>query len=155
MNHPNLAHWWQLKDAVKYRCRRLCEYCLMRNGYALHHRHYRTWGRERPEDVMLVCGLCHRLIHGLPLAAFYEGAPRCRPGSLADQGDDGHTDSPPWRAWLAGARAVAGVVLEERRRRRWQADLAAMDAEWKRLGLDEWLADLDIRRHAGLPAEKS
>jgi hypothetical protein len=134
-NHPNLAHWWRLKDEVKYRCRGLCEYCLVRDGYDLHHRHYRTWGHERPEDVMLVCGLCHCLIHGHPPPALYEGAPRCRPGSLAGRGDDGRSDSPAWRAWPAGAREAAGAELEERLRRRLEADRAAMAAEWERVGL--------------------
>lgn len=31
----------------------------------LHHRHYRTVGREGLEDVMILCRLCHRVEHDL------------------------------------------------------------------------------------------
>ena len=59
----------------------------------LHHRHYRTWGREEPKDVMLVCRYCHQLIEYLRAP---DGRP-FHPESLGARGDDGHTDTAQWR----------------------------------------------------------
>lgn len=111
MRHPDPTHWYALKDAVKARCWRLCEYCLLRPGDQLHHRHYRTWGRERPEDVMLVCDPCHRLLSG---KAPFGSELLVAPGSLADRGDDGRTDTPLWRGWLRSARGFTAKWMRLR-----------------------------------------
>ena len=93
--HPNPAQWYALKDAVKLRCHGRCEYCCLRWGTELHHRHYETWGCEAPSDVMLVCAPCHQYIHGFGKAALV------RVGSLADLGDSGREMSSQWLAYLA------------------------------------------------------
>lgn len=102
--HPNLVGLYCLKDEV--RARRTiggkCEFCQLRIGEVLHHRTYARFGCERPEDVMLVCGLCHRLIHGL---AGFGRTVLCRQGSLLDLGDRGTGDTEQWKAYLVAAAA--------------------------------------------------
>jgi hypothetical protein len=141
----NWADWWNLKDAVKVRCCRLCEFCLLRCGDQLHHRHYRTWGRERPEDVMLVCDPCHRVIEGLrtPDGLLVRGC------SLAKHGDSGKGDSPLWRDWLAHAGEITSAALEhDRRKRRERAR-----KEWERVfGDGEELFAEEARWRGRLPA---
>jgi hypothetical protein len=105
-------HWWRLKDKVKARCQDLCEFCLIRHGVQLHHRHYETWLTERPEDVMLVCDACHRLISG---KAHKPAWPLTfAPGSLGDWGYDGKADTPPWRWWLASASTITLRIAKDR-----------------------------------------
>jgi hypothetical protein len=42
----------RLRDSVKHRAYGRCEWCWRREMHALHHRHYETYGREHPQDVM-------------------------------------------------------------------------------------------------------
>lgn len=91
-----VERWYALKDRVKLRRGHVCEYCALRWGDHLHHRHYETRGQERECDVMLVCGVCHRAIHG------YLPSIVVRNGSLADRGDTGRGMPPLWIAYLNG-----------------------------------------------------
>lgn len=79
-------YWWNLKDQAKTRAKQKsygkCEYCWLRPHSDLHHRHYQTEGRERL--VMLVCRLCHNVIH-----AFRGGEIYVHEDSLASKGDRG------------------------------------------------------------------
>lgn len=102
------VRWYDLKDEVKARCACRCELCWIRPGAELHHRHYRTCGRERPEDVMLLCRPCHVAVgghrpFGKPLT--------CKTGSLLDQGDVGVSlyGEPDflWK-WYLGHRPLGG-----------------------------------------------
>lgn len=52
---------WQAKrtvalSAAAYRCQR----CGSRHRLEVHHRHYRTFKRERPTDLEVVCKTCHK-----------------------------------------------------------------------------------------------
>jgi DNA-directed RNA polymerase subunit RPC12/RpoP len=52
---------WQAKrlialSAASYRCAR----CGGRNRLEVHHKHYRTFQRERPQDLEVVCRTCHK-----------------------------------------------------------------------------------------------
>jgi len=40
-----------------------CEICESTVSVQVHHRHYRTLGRETQADVKVLCGDCHRLEH--------------------------------------------------------------------------------------------
>ncbi len=46
-----------------------CDRCGFTSGsrkeFVVHHRHYRTFGSERPEDVCLLCKPCHSELHEL------------------------------------------------------------------------------------------
>lgn len=48
-----------------------CEHCAKKSDPSvgiylhLHHKHYKTLGREQPEDVELLCNVCHGLHHGI------------------------------------------------------------------------------------------
>lgn len=98
MQRPADTYWYNLKDRVKSRAHFLswgrCEFCWLRNYYALHHRTYDREGQELPEDVMLVCNICHELIHGLRGSMPGTGSEvKVRIESLAMRGDRGMT---PW-----------------------------------------------------------
>ena len=51
-----------VRALVERRARRRCEQCRGR-GEVLHHRHYRSFNREIPCDVELLCRPCHSRIH--------------------------------------------------------------------------------------------
>lgn len=55
-------HWHTLRRLVKA-LRVTCEVCGYERFLHLHHRHYRTLGHEADEDVVLLCKLCHCLVH--------------------------------------------------------------------------------------------
>ena len=48
---------------------KVCERCGFSAGkrelFVIHHRHYETLGKERPQDVCLLCKPCHTQIHEL------------------------------------------------------------------------------------------
>ena len=64
-------HWRNFRDRVLLRCvvagRYKCETCgdlFGRSEMEVHHKHYKTVGRERPIDVQVLCGGCHAATHG-------------------------------------------------------------------------------------------
>ncbi len=67
--------WQQLKWQRIMRAEFSCESCGRRyqgrtvrgavRWFQLHHRHYRSVGREDIEDVLILCRVCHLLEHGL------------------------------------------------------------------------------------------
>lgn len=42
---------------------RKCEQCGSTKMLQIHHLHYRNVFKEEPEDLMILCGLCHQLEH--------------------------------------------------------------------------------------------
>jgi len=54
-------HWKQLSKQLRAE-RGCCEVCGS-EAEETHHRHYRTFGNERPEDVVVLCHRCHCYIH--------------------------------------------------------------------------------------------
>lgn len=61
--YRRLHFWHSLWITVWYRCGGVCERCLTRPMAQLHHKHYRTYGQERPEDMEGLCSDCHWLHH--------------------------------------------------------------------------------------------
>jgi hypothetical protein len=99
MKRPADAYWYDLKDRARIRGGNKCEYCGLRKIRDLHHRTYVREGQERMEDVMAVCAVCHRVIHGL----FGGREITVKEGSLADLGDTGFdrfVTSKFWKKYL-------------------------------------------------------
>ena len=46
-----------------YQCEE-CKEFFRNDAIHVHHKHYRTVGRERQEDLMVLCKWCHALTHG-------------------------------------------------------------------------------------------
>jgi hypothetical protein len=65
-NHPNPTHWEALRAQKLVEHDNACACCPndVASGYQLelHHRHYENWGCEKPEDVVILCSLCHEHI---------------------------------------------------------------------------------------------
>lgn len=65
--------WQQLKWRRIMRAGFACERCGLRyrglrvtgamRWFELHHRHYETVGHETIDDVLILCRLCHRIVH--------------------------------------------------------------------------------------------
>jgi len=49
-----------------------------RNGLVVHHRHYDSIGDEQPKDVIVLCSLCHRIVHSDIVTAFMNLAKHSR-----------------------------------------------------------------------------
>jgi 5-methylcytosine-specific restriction endonuclease McrA len=72
--HLDSKQWKQTRKStmarVKSKSRRTVFQCEMCNEFffsdaiEVHHKHYRTVGSERPEDLMVVCRWCHADTHG-------------------------------------------------------------------------------------------
>jgi hypothetical protein len=87
----------QLKRKIAERAHGRCEFCSMRAGNQLHHRWYLPssfTGLEPEESVMLVCRLCHRLIHGHIRSVV------AADNSLATWRDRGLGSTLAWRRYL-------------------------------------------------------
>jgi hypothetical protein len=89
--------WYARCDAVRQRARGQCEFCRWRPMEQTHHRTYAHFGAEPLTDLMGVCDLCHRVIHGL--TGFGRTA-RWHPTSLLARGDSGLGESALWLAYL-------------------------------------------------------
>lgn len=57
--------WALLKRIVRERSGGICENCHNRPYEETHHITYERMGKERPEDLMAVCRLCHEYFSGL------------------------------------------------------------------------------------------
>jgi hypothetical protein len=61
-----VRHWDELRAKKLEEQRGACACCPndVQSGYQLelHHRHYENWGKEKPEDVVILCSLCHDYI---------------------------------------------------------------------------------------------
>jgi hypothetical protein len=51
--------WNEMKEAILWSRGPMCERCNTFYGQELHHKTYRTFGRERPQDIELLCRVCH------------------------------------------------------------------------------------------------
>lgn len=65
-NHPAPDHWEALRKKKLEEQGNACACCPndIDSGYQLelHHRHYQNWGKEKPQDVVILCSLCHDYI---------------------------------------------------------------------------------------------
>lgn len=68
--------WALRKNAVRSRCRSICEYCFSNPMIQTHHTTYQRFGHEYMIDLMGVCGQCHRFLSGAESS----------PGLITDRG---------------------------------------------------------------------
>lgn len=55
-------HWLDFrKEILKVRNR--CQRCGTKSSLNLHHKHYRCLGKEKNEDIIVLCELCHDSYH--------------------------------------------------------------------------------------------
>ncbi len=57
--------WMELTAKFKVFKNNRCEKCCHKSNLNVHHLHYKTLGRERFSDLMLLCVDCHRKEHGI------------------------------------------------------------------------------------------
>ena len=68
--HPAPAHWQSIRDQALKRDGFQCRCCSAKEGdvcdvtgpikLEVHHRHYKSWGKESLDDVTVLCKQCHR-----------------------------------------------------------------------------------------------
>ena len=59
-----LGSWWKKKRVDKLRSIGWkCERCFATKKLEVHHRHYKTLGREKNRDLEVLCGKCHDIEH--------------------------------------------------------------------------------------------
>jgi 5-methylcytosine-specific restriction endonuclease McrA len=61
-------HWkekrqYKMKQS-KYTCERCGKVDAVTKRFQIHHKHYKTLGKEKMSDLMCLCPNCHRKIHG-------------------------------------------------------------------------------------------
>ena len=65
-DHPDPEHWAMLRFMVGTMIQgNKCGTCWRSGGdyvLELHHRHYNNFGKEKPEDVVMLCNACHMAI---------------------------------------------------------------------------------------------
>lgn len=98
---PRLAYyrsqaWYARRARVQARAHGWCEFCRQRPMSDCHHRTYRHFGQEPLFELMAVCSMCHRWIHGRGRRGT-AGA-----GSLMAQGDSGRGLPAVWLRYLQG-----------------------------------------------------
>lgn len=64
MHYKNKGTWARIR-AAKLKATPACERCGTTHKLIVHHKHYRTFGHEQPEDLMTLCGPCHNNVHYL------------------------------------------------------------------------------------------
>ena len=69
-SYLNTPAWFDIRraemEAAGYTCR---NWWCKRAAVEVHHKRYRRWGDEQPQDVRALCRRCHRLAHRRWLAA--------------------------------------------------------------------------------------
>lgn len=62
----NSPHWQATRNAAIDRAKGKCALCATADGVLnVHHNTYTTLGNEGPEDLVVLCELCHKRFHGL------------------------------------------------------------------------------------------
>jgi hypothetical protein len=72
-NHPNPKHWEEIRKQAIERDGGACRCCEETEDLECHHRHYRNWGQERLEDVVMLCRQCHDSITSRLRSERYQG----------------------------------------------------------------------------------
>jgi len=62
-SYINSSEWRMRAKAAKEQAGE-CAVCTSHNALEVHHRTYARLGRERPEDLVVLCSRHHRMIHG-------------------------------------------------------------------------------------------
>jgi len=61
-SHPDPEYWLKLKRQALLMANH-CATCSYKGGeYDLHHRHYDNFGREKLDDVVILCRRCHKAV---------------------------------------------------------------------------------------------
>ena len=55
--------WWAARGRAFAALGHACQGCGRQGRLEVHHKHYRTLGHERPEDLMVLCKFCHEKMH--------------------------------------------------------------------------------------------
>ena len=63
MNYFNYINSKEWKEKSKLFAAKNCEFCHSIQFLQTHHRNYETLGKELPEDLITLCGNCHKNIH--------------------------------------------------------------------------------------------
>lgn len=66
------SHWKNLRRAALKFYGRSCRICKKKFGLQVHHRHYRSVGREEMVDLDVLCTGCHRNHHEGSVAGCYD-----------------------------------------------------------------------------------
>lgn len=62
--------WWKhRREQAKKNAGYKCERCSAKGRLEVHHRHYKTLGREKRADLEVLCGSCHDRCHECVIAA--------------------------------------------------------------------------------------
>jgi hypothetical protein len=56
---------WAARSKSFRQLQKTCEMCGTTKGLQCHHKHYRSLGREKRTDIMVVCCRCHCKLHGV------------------------------------------------------------------------------------------
>lgn len=56
------THWRQFRKQI-LSIRNKCQNCGGRNNLNLHHKHYKSIGKEKNEDIIVLCKICHNNFH--------------------------------------------------------------------------------------------
>lgn len=57
------AHWRRIRKEVLDRCGGVCERCHEAPAWQVHHLTYARFNKEKPGDLLALCGRCHLVIH--------------------------------------------------------------------------------------------
>lgn len=57
--------WHKISEQVRKRARQRCERCRDAKVSDIHHLTYARLGGERLSDLIALCRLCHRSVHGI------------------------------------------------------------------------------------------
>lgn len=55
-------HWIQFRSKI-LEDRKLCQNCGVKERLNIHHKHYKSLGREKGTDVIVLCQKCHHRFH--------------------------------------------------------------------------------------------
>lgn len=58
--------WQELRSEAHFLAGYRCELCGKDISLDVHHLRYLLWGTETPEDLIVLCRECHKLIHARP-----------------------------------------------------------------------------------------
>lgn len=64
-NYLASTHWHKTRVEAIARAGRRCAECGNANGLDVHHKTYARIGHEQPEDLEVLCRLCHNERHAL------------------------------------------------------------------------------------------
>ena len=58
-------HWMEFRQEI-LSIRKKCQHCGIKKNLNIHHKHYRTIGKEAGEDIIVLCKECHLRYHKKP-----------------------------------------------------------------------------------------